>query len=83
MHLGSPTEYLYPITIIESLALLLGITYVTAAICQRWQLLIEATGFISFPSYSSPSLTIIIIIINHNQYHIITLLHSTPQTSAH
>ena len=45
---GSPKEHLYLITILICLILMMAITYVTAAICQRWQLLIEATGFISF-----------------------------------
>ena len=47
---GTQFEYLFPITMIWSLVLIFLVTYVIAAVCQRWEvLLVTKAGFISFP----------------------------------
>lgn len=45
---GTQFEYLFPITMIWSLILVFLVTYVIAAVCQRWETLLVKVGFISF-----------------------------------
>ena len=44
---GTRFEYLFPITMIESLFFLFIVTFVTSAVCQRWVKLLIDAGYIS------------------------------------
>ena len=44
---GTRFEYLYPITLVETLVFLFVVTFVTSAICQRWVTMAVSHGKIS------------------------------------
>ena len=44
---GTRFEYLYPITLVETLLFLFVVTFVTSAICQRWVTMAVSHGTIS------------------------------------
>ena len=67
---GTQFEYLFPITMLWSLVLIFLVTYVIAAVCQRWEtLLVTKAGLISFHFFYFVLIHSFIHSIIHSLFH--------------
>ena len=62
---GTQFEYLFPITLLESLLFIFVITFITSAVCQRWVVFAERSGFISIFPFTKKSFIHTLLELEH------------------